>query len=300
MADELTPENEPTEVSSESKGQKGGKLASIAVSSKLKSNLSDLKKQLSDTRNVTWNELIEMLLNFYQKKARIESELDQLQKAVTQIALNNAKFLGEHGGAGVSAPAYSSVPNFAQSLSSGSISSPPPPAPHLQGPPKGPSAAPERTDVQKEMVAELNSLFEGGGAKLQSVQDAIEEEFRQREEEIIQKTAEIITEELARDMPSARDLMQKLIAEQTDKDGTIFVIAKSVILELKKLLKSGSEDLATEADSLRLLAKQDSSVLQAELQSKRESPEFREALEKYREPLDKILNQVAKIREMVE
>ena len=278
--------------------RQGGRLASIAVSEKLKQALSDLKAQQSSKRKVTWNELIEMMFQFYLKKDQIELELDQLQKAVTQIAIYNAKYLGERAGVDLNAhaPPYTSpsplsLPFFLP------ITSPSSPAPHMQQSPEVPNG--EGKDLQKEMVAELNRWFDSGGVPLKSVQDAIEEELRQHQTEIIAKTAAIISDELAQNLPVARELMQKLISEQGDRDGTIFVIAKNVILELKKVLKSGTEDLATEADSLKLLVKQDSSSLQADSKPSGKVPSSGKRSKSTGKPLANILKEIAKIREMV-
>jgi hypothetical protein len=173
----------------------------------------------------------------------------------------------------------------------------PPPPPGLARPPGAPKSP--QDELRTQMVHELNQLFEAG-VKLQSVDAAVKQEEEKKAVELTQKAIEIIGTEIADRLPAAKNAILAILRDKTENAGTIFVIAKNVIQELKKALKMGTDDILTEIDSLLLMAKQDPSFIKQELESKRGSPEFREALEKVKEPLAGVLKQIARIRMLMQ
>ncbi|OLS13758.1 MAG: hypothetical protein RBG13Loki_2615 [Promethearchaeota archaeon CR_4] len=273
-------------------------MPSLYISAKLKGLLDKLKGKLSESRKVAWSEVIEELIVFYARKDEIEQELDRLQKIVEDIAIKNATFLAGGGVAGRPvAYANPAIPFPSYGGMRGMIPTVPPPPPGLMKPPGAPNSP--QDDLRTQMVQELNQLFDAG-VKLQPVDAAVREEEEKKTVELTKKAIEIIGEELADRLPAAKNAILAILRDKTEDTGTLFVMAKNVIQELKKALKMGTDEILTEFDSLLLMAKQDPTFIKQELESKRGSPEFREALEKVKEPLASVLKQIARIRMLMQ
>ncbi len=273
-------------------------MPNLYISQKLKEALDRLKSKLSESRKVTWSEVVDELIVFYRRKDEIESELDRLQKIVEEIAIKNATFLA--GGGMVGRPvAYATpaVPAPSSGEVRGTTPKIPPPPPGLAKPPGAPKSP--QDDIRTQMVQELNQLFEDG-VKLKSVGDAVKEDEEKKTVELTKKAIEIIGTQIADRLPAAKNAILAILRDKMENTGTIFVIAKNVIQELKKALRLGTDDILTEIDSLLLMAKQDPSFIKQELESKRGSPEFREALEKVKEPLAGVLKQISRIRTLMQ
>jgi hypothetical protein len=274
---------------------------SLYISEKLKESLDKLKGKLSESRKVAWSEVIEELMTFYARKDEIEQELDRLQKIVEDIAIKNATFLAS-GGMATRPVAYANPTGFAASYGEvrGTIPAIPPPPPGLARPPGASLATkPPPNDLRTQMVQELNQRFEDG-VQLKPVETAVKEEEEKKAVELTTKAIEMIGAELADRLPAAKNTILAILRDKTEDTSTIFFIAKNVIQELKKALKMGTDDILTEIDSLLLMAKQDPSFIKQELESKRGSAEFHEALEKVKEPLAGVLKQIARIRALMQ
>ncbi len=272
-------------------------MPNLYISLKLKEALDELKKKLSEARKVTWSEVIDELIAFYMRKEEIETELDRLQKIVEDIAIKNATFLAGGGVAGRPvAYATPAVPAPSSGEVRGMTPRVPPPPPGLAKPPSAPKSPDD--ELRTQMVQELNQLFEAG-VKLKSVGDAVKEDEEKKAVELTKKAMEIIGKEIADQLPAAKNAILAILRDKMENTGTIFVLAKNVIQELKKALKMGTDEILTEIDSLRLMAKQDPSFIKQELESKRGSTEFHEALEKVKEPLAGVLKQISRIRTLM-
>ncbi len=272
-------------------------MPNLYISQKLKDALDKLKSKLSEARKVTWSEVVDELIVFYARKDEIEQELDRLQKIVEEIAIKNATFLAGGGVAGRPiAYATPAIPTPSSGEVRGMTPKVPPPPPGLARPPAAPKSP--QDELRTQMVQELNQLFEAG-VKLKSKGEAVKEDEEKKAVELTKKAIEIIGSEIAEQLPAAKNAILAILRDKMENSGTIFVIAKSVIQELKKALKMGTDDILTEIDSLLLMAKQDPTYIKQELESKRGSPEFHEALEKVKEPLAGVLKQISRIRALV-
>lgn len=135
---------------------KNGKNATLSISSELKKVLEEIKAGISETRRVTWNEVIDTLVKSYHGKRMTSIENKRLQHTITKIAVNQSK-----AGTYVTQQTLVPIQNTAIAI--------PPPAPklHLVPPPQL-----GEKDDKKALIRELDALFmeNNGIPKLESAE----------------------------------------------------------------------------------------------------------------------------------
>lgn len=132
-----------------------GKSTSISLTPELKKVLEEIKAGISETRRVTWNEVIDTLVKSYHGKRMTSIENKRLQHTITKIAVNQSK-----------AGTYVTQQTLVPIQNTTAIAIPPPP-PHLVPPPQL-----GEKDDKKALIRELDALFmeNNGIPKLESAE----------------------------------------------------------------------------------------------------------------------------------
>lgn len=242
--------------------------SSITVSTEIKKYLDDMKIAESQMREVTWNEFLERISLFYSRKTEIDAELNRLQRAVEEIAMNLSTSR---------APSPAPISYFSRPPGNAGPSLPPPPGTRQSTP------VPTQNKLHSDMVNEMKTLFKEKGRNILKTLREV------REEELKRAVNEFGDDDLASEYPSVVKIADAIV--NVDRNAKFKNATGAALLAMKNAYRDDVEELRGDIESLRLAAIQDPDFIKTEISEKRGSEGFVNSI-------SEVLNSIKKIRSL--